>query len=95
MTVFYEVQCFKIWKGVDPVNPRWENVNFVSTNYNNMQGIADQLQRVGGNPHRVVQTGSAVENDRKAPWWKFWNPMSGPIGGGIIGLIIMAVFITL
>ena len=30
--------------------------------------------------------------DTEVPWWHIWNPMSGPIGGFILGCIIGFIF---
>lgn len=52
---YYEVEQFKVWKGIDPVNPCWSGLNFVSTRRDDMEEIATELQKVSGTPHRVVE----------------------------------------
>lgn len=50
----YEVEQFKVWKGIDPEKPCWASRNFVSPIKGDMDAIAAELEKVSGTPHRVA-----------------------------------------
>ena len=40
---------------------------------------------------RTIETGD-IFGTKEVPFWHIWNPMSGPIGGFILGCIIGFIF---
>lgn len=53
--IYWCVECYKVWKGINPDKPVWASRNFVSTSWDDMNEIAEELELVSGNPHRVVK----------------------------------------
>lgn len=51
----WQVQAWKIWRGVDLTKPQWGDVNLIADNYRDAQDLVDYIQKSTDTPHRVVR----------------------------------------
>lgn len=53
ITTFWEIEEYKVWKGLDPIKPQWAKMNFVSDSYEDSHEILSLLEQ--NSPEKVFR----------------------------------------